>query len=182
MPSSVRAGQLAHAVDGELPQRAVVDLERVVPAVLARPDLHVVGAQLADDPGGLVHQVERRLAYARIGVGEGSPAEPAQVDLRRDADGRQALRGERVPHLAEADAGGERVVEIDHGQVLDLPGQLDGVERGAGRAVAVGGVPVDVGGEVPEAGAEAGVHADQLLSWAVRARATASRQAVRAAG
>ena len=136
---------------------------------------------LADDAGGFVHQVERGFAYGGVGVGERAPAEPAQVDLRRDADGRQALRGERVLDLAEADAGSERVVEVDHGEVLDLPGQFDRVERGAGRAVSVGGVPVDVGGEVPEAGAEAGVfgHVGLLPSMGVRARATASRQAER---
>jgi len=151
----VGAGQLAHAVHGQLPQRAVVDLERVVPAVLTGPDLHIVGADVADDPGRLMHQIESSLAYARVGVGETPPAEPAQIDLRRDADRLEAVRGEGVLDLAEPDAGGERVVEVDHGQVVDLAGQFDGVQHGARLAVAVRGVPVHIGGEVPDAGAEA---------------------------
>ena len=41
----VLAGQLADAVERVLPQRAVIDLEGIVPAVLARPELDVVGAE-----------------------------------------------------------------------------------------------------------------------------------------
>ena len=38
---------------------------------------------------------------------------------------------------------------------LDLAGEVDGLDDAARRAVAVGGVAVDIGREVPDAGAEA---------------------------
>ncbi len=51
----VCAGQLAHAVDRQLPQVFVIDLERIIPAILTGPDLNVVRAQLAYDVGRFVH-------------------------------------------------------------------------------------------------------------------------------
>ena len=64
----VGADQLAQPVDGQLPDVVVVDLERVVPAVLAEPQLDVVAAQLLGQLGGLV-AAARAPARGRPGRG-----------------------------------------------------------------------------------------------------------------
>ena len=66
--SGWRRDELAQAVDGQLPDVVVVDLERVVPAVLAGPQLHVVAAEFLGQLGGLVQQ---RQAPARGRPGPG---------------------------------------------------------------------------------------------------------------
>src|SRR5699024_11293834 len=71
----VLAGELAHTVQGRLPQRAVVHLERVVPAVLAGPELHVVGTEVAHHAGGLGAQLVGEPAHARVRAGEGTAGE-----------------------------------------------------------------------------------------------------------
>ena len=78
----VGADQLAQTVDGQLPDVVVVDLERVVPAVLAEPQLHVVAAQLLGQLGGLVQQRERLGPDGRVGVGDRALDVVPVVDLR----------------------------------------------------------------------------------------------------
>src|SRR5699024_2380380 len=130
------------------PQRAVVHLERVVPTVLAGPELHVVGTEVAHHAGGLGAQLVGEPAHARVGAGEGAAGEGAGVDLRSDTDDAQpgGLQGGTDLLVAEL-AAEERVVQVHHVQVTDPAGQLDRVQHGARLAVAVGRVPVHVGGE-----------------------------------
>jgi hypothetical protein len=149
----VFAGELADAVQRRLPQGAVIDLEGVVPAVLPRPQLDVVGAEVADDVGGPGDQVVRLPPDARVGVGEGTLGERAGVDLRCDADDVESVLVERRLDLLVGELTAEvGPVQVDHRQVVHLAGQFDRVEDGAGRTVAIGRVAVHVGGEVPDSG------------------------------
>ena len=95
----VLAGELPTPSIERLPQRAVVDLERVVPAVLAGPELDVVGAEVPHHSGCLGDQIVGEPAHAGIGVGERPTRENPGVDLRGDPDDAQpvALAAPRRP-------------------------------------------------------------------------------------
>ena len=66
----VLARQLADSVQRGLPERAVVHLERVVPAVLTGPELDVLGTEVAHHPGRLGAQLVGEPAHARVRIGE----------------------------------------------------------------------------------------------------------------
>ena len=65
------------------------------------------------------------------------------------------LRLQRLVDLLVGEvAAEERVVEVDDRQVSDLAGDVDRVEHAARIAVAVGGISIDIGGEMPDSCAE----------------------------
>src|SRR5262249_23093784 len=78
---------------------------------------------------------------------------------------------QRLTDLLVAEvAAEERVVKVDDGQVADFPGEVDRVEDRPRVAVAVRGVAVDVGCEVPDPGPETLVAHDVLILSAGIAR------------
>ena len=102
-----------------------------------------------------LQQRERLRADGRVGVGDRALDVVPVVDLRGDRDGPQPVAVQRRLDVVEgAVEAGERPVEVDHRQVADGPGLVDLLQQADRRAVALGGVAVLVGGEVPDAGAE----------------------------
>ena len=151
----VRAAELAQRVHGVRPDVVVVDLEGVVPAVLAEPELDVVAAELEGQLRRLVEQGERLRAHRRVGVGDRALDVLAVVDLRRDRHRAEVVPGERRPDVVErAVEARERPVQVDHRQVADGAGLVDLLDQPDRVAVALRGVAVDVRREVPDAGAE----------------------------
>src|SRR5688572_25635969 len=91
----VSPDQLAQAIDGQLPDVVVIDLEGIVPAVLTEPELDVVAAQLLGQLGGLIQKFQGLGPNRRIRVGDRALDVVAVVDLRSDGDGPElvALEG-----------------------------------------------------------------------------------------
>ena len=103
----------------------MVDLEGIVPAILTGPDLEVLGVQGSHDVGRFIHPIECRGADTGIGVGEGTLAETAQVDLRRDARHEQPVCTQGIAHFVEAHPGREGIGDIDGRELADFGGTLD---------------------------------------------------------
>src|SRR5690606_18585404 len=79
----------------------------------------------------------------------------AGINLGGDADDPEPVAVEGLLDLGIGEIAAEkRVIEIDDRQVAHLSGQVDGLDDAARRAIAVGGIAVDIGGKVPDAGAE----------------------------
>jgi hypothetical protein len=148
----------------------MINLEGIVMPVLPGPQLDVVAAELSRDADGFADEFKGPGADGGIGVSERAPAELASVDLRRDADGSQAIALEGLGDLAGPQAGRiEGVVDVDDGKIADLAGLLDRLQGGDGRSVSVGRVAVDVLSEVPEAGSvlRLGGHGSSIRSSAL---------------
>ncbi len=179
--AQIRVGrrQIAHAIDCESPQIVMVDLEGVVPAILPGPDLEVLPVECAHDLRGLVHELEGLRANARVRVGKRALAEAAKVDLGGDPGDKEVVGPQRIAHLVDGDAGREGIGNINGGQLTHLTGAFDHLQSADRWRVAVGGIAVDVAGEVPQAGTEGRVVGHAFSSGWVgvnRERATATRQ------
>src|SRR5665647_2296391 len=147
--------ELRDPVHRHLPQLVVVDLERVVPAVLAGPELHVGRTKLTHDARRLGDEVMGCPPHPRIGVGERAAREASRVHLGRDPDHGQVVLGEPCLDLAQrCITTREGVVEVDDAQVPHLTCPVDHVEHADRLGVPVGGVPVDVAGKLPDPGTE----------------------------
>ena len=111
----VFAGELPNAVERMLPQGAVIDLEGVVPPILAWPQFDVVCAKIPDLLAGFGYQFMRTAPDTRVRVGERSFDELARVNLRRDADDTELVTIQRFLHLRVGEVTAEEgIVDVDH--------------------------------------------------------------------
>ena len=143
----------------------MVDLEGIVPAVLAGPDLQVLPIEGPHDVRRLVHAVERLRAHLRVRVGEGALAEATQVDLGGDARDEEAVGAQCVADLLHSDARREGVGHIDGSKLAHFCGPFDHLDGRDGGRIAIGGVAVDVAGEVPESCTERRILRHVISSW-----------------
>jgi hypothetical protein len=151
----VSPDQFAQPIDRELPDVVVVDLEWIVPTVLAEPELDVVAVQFLCQFSGFIEELQRLGSDRRVRVGDRSLHVVAVVDLRSDGDGAEpvALQG-RADIVQRPLESGKRPVQIDDGQVTDRASLVDLLQQPDRGAVALRGVAVLVGGKVPDTRAE----------------------------
>ena len=83
--AGIHVGDRADAVELEPPQLSIVGLERVVEAVLARPQLHGRSAKLPRRVDALLAELQRTAPHGGVRVGERAARELARVDVGRDA-------------------------------------------------------------------------------------------------
>ena len=143
---------LTDAVELVVPDLHVVDLERVVVAVLAGPELHVVRAELTGHVDGLLAEADGGGTNHRVRVGEAALAEGAGVDVGRDGDGAQTVVVQHSLHIGDRDTvAGEREVDIEAGEAAHSGGDGDRLQRAHRVAVAIAGVTIDELTEQPQA-------------------------------
>src|SRR6476660_4911772 len=151
----VRRDQLAQPVDRQLPDVVIVDLEGIVPAILPEPQLDVIAAQILGQLRGLVEQLQGLGAYGRIGVGDRAFDVVAVVDLRRYRNSAKPIPLERGPDVIQRPVEvRERPVQVDNRQVTNRASLVDPLKQPDRRTIALSGITVLVGGEVPNPSAE----------------------------
>src|SRR5215211_4661823 len=151
----VRGDEFAQSVDCQLPDVVIVDLERIVPAVLTEPELDVVAAEVLGQLGGFVQQFQRLGTDGRVRVGDRALDVIAVVDLRGDGYRTQVVALERSLYVVQrALETGKGPVQIDHGKVAHGSSPIDLLQQADFRPVAFGRVTVLVGGEMPDPSTE----------------------------
>ena len=148
------SGDFAHTLDRIAPESLVVGLKGIVVAILSRPELDVLGAELAGDGDGFLVEIDGLAARLRIRVSQRTLLKLAAVARWSDRMAAKFVALESSPNLTDTYTTIKEIINVEGYSVADLASSIDCFQHPDWRAVGVRGITVNKLAEHPQSGSK----------------------------